>query len=131
MQFADHYRHTRRSLTEKIKNAVYQVFAPKKLPTIKSIGAWIEWKKLPMTKWAFEHLDDPIDPLLYSDENSKTYIESIIEKVFPDGSPSNDSTVFIMAVVTLFLDPHSGTVEMNEKILSPKMKIYLVRGCYI
>jgi hypothetical protein len=34
MQFADHYHHTRGSLTDKIKNAVYQVFSSKKLPTV-------------------------------------------------------------------------------------------------
>lgn len=49
-----------------------------------------------------------------------------MEKVFPKGSPSNDSTAFTMAVVELFLDPHSGTVDMNEKIVAPKMLIYLV-----
>jgi hypothetical protein len=69
-----------------------------------------------------EHLDDPIGPL----ENSKTYMEIIMEKVFPKGSPSNDSTAFTMAVVELFLDPCSGTVDMNEKFVAPKMLIYLV-----
>jgi hypothetical protein len=122
IQFSDQYRHTRGSLTEKIKNAVYQVFAQKNLPTIKSIGGWVEWKKLPVTEWAFEHLDDPINP----GEDSKTYIEAIMDKVFPNGSPSNDSTTFTMAVVSLFLDPHSGTVEMNEGIVTPKMITYLV-----
>lgn len=49
-----------------------------------------------------------------------------MEKVFPKGSPSNDSTAFTMAVVELFLDYCSGTVDMNEKIVVPKMLIYLV-----
>ena len=57
-----------------------------------------------------EHLDDPIGPL----ENSKTYMEIIMEKVFPEGSPSSDSTAFTMAVVELFLDPCSGTVDMKN-----------------
>ena len=41
-------------------------------------------------------------------------MEAIMEKTFPNESPSNDSTAYTMAVVSLFLDPHSGTVEMNE-----------------
>mgnify|MGYP006165188911 CR=1 FL=1 len=49
-----------------------------------------------------------------------------MEKVFPNGPPSNDSAAFTIAVVSLFLDPQSGTVEMNEKIVVPKMAIYLV-----
>ncbi|CAB4388469.1 unnamed protein product [Rhizophagus irregularis] len=57
--------------------------------------------------------------------HSKTYMEIITEKVFPKGSPSNDSTAFTMAVVELFLDPCSGTVDMNKKIVVPKMLIYL------
>jgi hypothetical protein len=52
IKFSDHHRHTRGSLTEKIKNSVYQTFAEKKLPIVKSIvGGWAEWKKLPETKW--------------------------------------------------------------------------------
>ena len=53
-------------------------------------------------------------------------MEAIMEKTFPSGSPSNDSTAYTMAVVSLFLDPHSGTVEMSEGIVTPKMIIYLV-----
>jgi hypothetical protein len=61
------------------------------------------------TKWAFDHLYDPISPL----ENSQLHIYS---------------TSFTMAIVELFLDPHSGTVEMNEKDVAPKMLIYLYVG---
>jgi len=125
IQFADQYRHVRGSLTEKIKNAIYQVFASHNLPTIKSIGGWAEWKKLSITEWAFEHLDDQIDSQDLN-EDSKTYMEAIMEKTFPSGSPSNDSTAYTMAVVSLFLDPHSGTAEMSEGIVTPKMIIYLV-----
>ncbi|CAI2196001.1 18972_t:CDS:2, partial [Funneliformis geosporum] len=120
----DQYCYARGSLTEKIKNAVYQVFAQHNLPTIKSIGGWAKWKKLSMTEWAFDHLDDPIDSQDPS-EYSKTYMEAIMEKVFPNESPSNNSTAYIMAVIYLFLDPHSGIVEMNERIVIPKMIIYL------
>ncbi|CAB4382112.1 unnamed protein product [Rhizophagus irregularis] len=70
---------------------------------------------------AFEHLNDPIGPL----ENSKTYMEFIMEKVFPKGSPSNYSAAFTIAIVKLFLDPHSSTEKMNEKIVASKMSIYL------
>ena len=49
-----------------------------------------------------------------------------MDKVFPSGSPLNNSTAFTMAVVSLFLDPYSGTVEMNEGIVTPKMITYLV-----
>src|SRR3984957_12121244 len=118
VQFANQYRHVRESLTEKIKNAVYQVFASHNLPTIKSIGGWAEWKKLSITEWAFEHLDQISQDL---NENSKTYMEATMEKTFPNGSPLNDSAAYTMAVVSLFLDPHSGTVEMNEGIVTPKM----------
>ncbi|RIA98241.1 hypothetical protein C1645_812958 [Glomus cerebriforme] len=121
--FADQYYHARGSLTEKIKNAVYQVFAQHNLPTIKStVGGWIEWKKLPTIEWAFEHLDNQIDIL---DFDSKTFMEIILEKVFSNGSPSNNLTAFTMAVIVLFLDPHSGTVEMNKRIVALKMIIYL------
>src|SRR5436309_1501632 len=68
--------------------SVYQVFASHNLPTIKSIGGWAEWKKLSITEWAFEHLDDQIDSQDFN-ENSKTYMEAIMEKTFPNGSPSN------------------------------------------
>ena len=63
----------------------------------------MDWKKLPETKWAFNHLDELIDPL-ESNEKSQTYMEAILEKVFPNSSPSNDLTAFTMAVVGLFLD---------------------------
>ncbi|RGB30081.1 hypothetical protein C1646_765796 [Rhizophagus diaphanus] len=53
---------------------------------------------------------------LYGDYNGKSICK---------GSPSNDSTVFTMAVVELILDPCSGTVDLNEKIVAPKMLIYL------
>ena len=49
-----------------------------------------------------------------------------MEKTFLNGSPSNDSMAYTMAVVSLFLDPHSGTAEMSEGIVTPKMIIYLV-----
>ncbi|CAB4415784.1 unnamed protein product [Rhizophagus irregularis] len=58
-------------------------------------------------------------------ENSKTYMEFIMEKVFPKGSPSNYSAAFTIAIVELFLDPHSSTEKMNEKIVASKMSIYL------
>jgi len=81
---------------------------------------------LSITEWAFEHFDQISQDL---NENSKTYMEALMEKTFPNGTPSNDSaayTNYTMAVVSLFLDPHSGTVEMNEGIVTPKMIIYLV-----
>ncbi|CAG8775792.1 22530_t:CDS:2, partial [Rhizophagus irregularis] len=46
------------------------------------------------SKMVFEHLNDPIGPL----ENSKTYMEFIMEKVFPKGSPSNYSAAFTIAI---------------------------------
>ncbi|CAI2162321.1 6592_t:CDS:2 [Funneliformis geosporum] len=50
-----------------------------------------------MTEWAFKHLDEPIDSQDPS-EYSKTYMEAIME---------------------------NGTVERNERIVTPKMMIYL------
>lgn len=82
-----------------------------------------EWKKLAKTKWPFERLDGPL-------ENSKTYMKIIWKKYFLKVS-SNDSTAFIMALVELFLDPNSGTVEMNEKVVTPKMLICPVGWLYI
>ncbi|CAI2188117.1 17864_t:CDS:2, partial [Funneliformis geosporum] len=58
-------------------------------------------------------------------EYTKTYMEAIMEKVFPNGLTSNNSTAYIMAVVSLFLDPHSGTIDMNEGIVILLMIIHL------
>ncbi|RIA92662.1 hypothetical protein C1645_820401 [Glomus cerebriforme] len=58
------------------------------------------------TEWAFRHLDNQIDIL---DHGSKTFMEIILEKVFLNGSPSNDSIAF---TIVLFLDPHSLTYEL-------------------
>ncbi|CAG8632675.1 12275_t:CDS:2, partial [Funneliformis mosseae] len=98
-QFSDQYRRTHGSLPVKIKKVVYHVFAEHNLPTIKSIGGWAKWKESTITEWAFENLDNPID--------------------------SQDLSECTMAVISLFLDPHSGTVEMNEGVVTPKMIIYL------
>ncbi|CAI2199304.1 6440_t:CDS:2, partial [Funneliformis geosporum] len=64
---------------------------------------------------AFDHLDDLINSQNPS-EYSKTYMKAIMEKVFPNELFSNNSTAYIMAIVFLFLDPHSGTDELNENV---------------
>ena len=76
------------------------------LPIIKSEADGQYGNQLPATEWAFKHLDEPVDLI-----ESQTYIAAILQTVFSNGSPSNDSTAFTMAVSTLFLDPHSDTVK--------------------
>nr|CAG8437141.1 12862_t:CDS:2 [Entrophospora candida] len=80
------------------------------------------WKKSEETTWCYNHLEELIDE---TDENSFTYMDTIVLRVFPDGSPSYNSTAYVMAVCSLMLDPNHSGITMSDEVTGILMTQYM------
>ena len=115
---------TRGILTEKIKKMMFSTF-DRKLQEINRAATYTQvqaWKKSEETTWCYNHLEELIDE---TDENSSTYMDTIVSRVFPDGSPSYNSTAYVMAVCSLMLDPNHSGITMSDEVTGILMTQYM------
>ena len=106
-------RSNRGTLSTRIKKAIFYVFC---LPVIKNKAKANEislWKALPAVAKSYNNLFKKVD----NDENSPTYIQQIIEKVWPRTKVPTLHTAWAMSIAELLLNPNNEQISVSEEII--------------
>ena len=73
-----------------------------------------KFKNSEVTRECFMKLNQPIDP---NDDSHYTYLNSIINRVFPNPNTEKNSIAFGMAITLNYLDPMKGINMVPSKIV--------------
>jgi len=114
-------------LTSKIKESIFSVFGETKLPPIStnaSSAAINRWKKSPEVWECYRKLYRPISGF---DNDSATYLERIVERVFPDMEGITDVQIaYATSVCDFFLNPENESIHVTELTIKDKFQKSLV-----
>lgn len=115
-------RSKRGTLSTRIKNAIFFVF---NLPEIKNKAKANEislWKSLPAVATSYDNLFRKID----DNESSPTYMQRIIERVWPKTEASNLHAAWAVSIAELLLDPNNNEIRVTEEIIDSLLEKNLV-----
>ena len=116
-------RSLRSFLTTKIKDTLFSVFGEGLLEPITNKATpemILEWKKSEKTRACYKKLFDKIN-------NTKdTYMERILEKIWPSGDASEEKIAYAIAVCQTVLNPKNKILTMSEDIIKPLIAKNLV-----
>ena len=118
-----------RTLTSKIKDALFSYFGETELPAIKSSATPVEiasWKKRKEVASCYKKLFEPS-----SDDISDLVLVKIMERIFfkREDSIPNVQMAYAIAVCTTVLNPKYENIKLEKDAMKDQVTCYLVGFC--
>src|SRR5690242_17211174 len=117
----------RSTLTTHIKDSMFAVLGESQLDSINTSAApgdVARWKRFYKTKKCWKNLFKPIDST--NSEQTQTYMEKILERLWPGALPSNIKLAYAISVCEIMLSPHYEKLTMSKNIVKSRLAKNLV-----